>query len=83
MVALLEAPQAHPPALETAAASSGPDAWFIPARMMGCLMPSSFVMGVWIVWCAIAWPCAVASVQLVGCGRKLQDLGGGNDRDSD
>ena len=46
-------------------------------------MPSSFVMGVWIVWCAIAWPCAVASKpQLVGCGRKLQDLGGGNDRDS-
>ena len=53
--------EAHPPALETAAASSGPEAWFMPARMMGCLMPSSFVMGVWIVWCAIVRQCAVAS----------------------
>ena len=49
--------EAHPPALETAAASSGPEAWFMPARMMGCLMPSSFVMGVWIVWCAIGGRC--------------------------
>ena len=56
--------RAHPPAFETAAASSGPDAWFIPARMIGCRIPSSFVMGVSIVCSAIATQCAVPWRQL-------------------
>ena len=69
-MALLEAGRAHPPAVETAAASSGPDAWFIPARIIGCLMPSSFVMGVWIVWCAIGWiVCALRA-----CERSSSDV---------
>ena len=39
----------HPPALLTAAASAGPEATFIPAKMTGCFMPSSLVIGVSIV----------------------------------
>ena len=69
---------AHPPAFETAAASSGPDAWFIPARMIGCLMPSSFVMGVSIVCSAIATQCAVPWRQLASTrssSSKLQAFG--------
>ena len=39
----------RPPALLTAAASSGPAATFMPASMMGCLIPNSSVIGVEIV----------------------------------
>merc|ERR1719262_563765 len=36
----------RPPALVTAAARAGPAATFIPARMTGCLIPKSSVIGV-------------------------------------
>ena len=39
----------NPPLLVTAAASSGPADWFIPARMIGYLMPNKSVTPVLIV----------------------------------
>lgn len=40
----------RPPALETAAARSGPAATFMPASMMGCLSPKSSVRSVRMRW---------------------------------
>lgn len=45
----------NPPAFVTAAASSGPAATFIPASIMGCWIPNSFVMGVVMIGVLISY----------------------------
>ena len=55
-----------PPALLTAAASSGPAATFMPASMIGTLRPKSSVMGVLMVISAIVKGCGVGRLWGVG-----------------